>query len=193
MVQKAVVAGIPMIVAVGAPTSLAVDIALRFGITLVGFLRGSSMNVYSHPARIDREEPGSVMDTFEQVMKEDRMGFAGIRTPKQNHIRIFDLLVGIRSAAHSKNRRQTDDAWSMSGSIATIDVVRTDHDPDELLGGEVHLVGGFGATENAKRLRFGPGGGKPLGRAIERFVPGSGSQRPVFTDQGLCQPRTGAA
>ncbi len=52
MVQKAVVSGIPMIVAVGAPTSLAVDIALRFGITLVGFLRGASMNVYAHPERL---------------------------------------------------------------------------------------------------------------------------------------------
>jgi len=52
MVQKAVVAGIPMIVAVGAPTSLAIEIADRFGITLVGFARGQSLNVYTHPHRL---------------------------------------------------------------------------------------------------------------------------------------------
>jgi FdhD protein len=52
IVQKAVVAGIPFIAAVGAPSSLAVDLAERFHLTLVGFLRPGSMNVYSHPERI---------------------------------------------------------------------------------------------------------------------------------------------
>jgi FdhD protein len=53
IVQKAVVAGIPLIAAVGAPSSLAVDLADRFQITLVGFLKSESMNVYSHAERID--------------------------------------------------------------------------------------------------------------------------------------------
>jgi FdhD protein len=52
IVQKAVVAGIPFIAAVGAPSSLAVDLADRFALTLAGFLRPGSMNVYSHPERI---------------------------------------------------------------------------------------------------------------------------------------------
>jgi FdhD protein len=52
IVQKAVVAAIPFIAAVGAPSSLAVDLAERFELTLAGFLRVGSMNVYSHPERI---------------------------------------------------------------------------------------------------------------------------------------------
>jgi FdhD protein len=52
IVQKAVVAGIPLIAAVGAPSSLAVDLADRFHLTLVGFLKRDSMNIYSHPERV---------------------------------------------------------------------------------------------------------------------------------------------
>jgi FdhD protein len=52
IVQKAAVAGIPVVCAVSAPSSLAVDAGRRFGMTLVGFLRGSRFNIYSHPERI---------------------------------------------------------------------------------------------------------------------------------------------
>ncbi|WP_027499886.1 formate dehydrogenase accessory sulfurtransferase FdhD [Rhodococcus sp. UNC363MFTsu5.1] len=52
LVQKAVVAGVPMLAAVSAPSSLAVDLATESGLSLVGFLRGETMNVYSGEARI---------------------------------------------------------------------------------------------------------------------------------------------
>ena len=52
LVQKAAMAGIPMLAAVSAPSSLAVDLAVRRGLTLVGFLRRRTMNVYSRPDRV---------------------------------------------------------------------------------------------------------------------------------------------
>ncbi|MDR2281515.1 MAG: formate dehydrogenase accessory sulfurtransferase FdhD [Gordonia sp. (in: high G+C Gram-positive bacteria)] len=52
LVQKAVMAGIPMLAAVSAPSSLAVELARESGMTLVGFLRGRTMNVYTHPQRV---------------------------------------------------------------------------------------------------------------------------------------------
>ncbi|HET7406232.1 MAG TPA: formate dehydrogenase accessory sulfurtransferase FdhD [Mycobacteriales bacterium] len=52
LTQKALVAGIPMLAAVSAPSTLAVDLAERVGMTLVGFLRGPSMNIYTGPQRI---------------------------------------------------------------------------------------------------------------------------------------------
>lgn len=55
IVQKAAVAGIPIVGAVSAPSSLAVATADRFAQTLVGFLRDGRGNVYTHPERIDTE------------------------------------------------------------------------------------------------------------------------------------------
>lgn len=52
LAQKASVAGAPVLAAVGAPSSLAVDLAEESGLTLVGFLRGDSMNVYTHGERL---------------------------------------------------------------------------------------------------------------------------------------------
>ncbi|MFB7360718.1 formate dehydrogenase accessory sulfurtransferase FdhD [Streptomyces hydrogenans] len=54
LVQKAVMAGIPMLAAVSAPSSLAVDLAVESGLALVGFLRGESMNVYSGAERLEQ-------------------------------------------------------------------------------------------------------------------------------------------
>lgn len=52
LVQKAVVAGIPALAAVSAPSSLAVDLAAETGLTLIGFLRGEHMNVYAGATRL---------------------------------------------------------------------------------------------------------------------------------------------
>ena len=53
IVQKAAVAGVPIVAAVSAPSDLAVETAERLGVTLVGFLRGDGFNVYSRDGRID--------------------------------------------------------------------------------------------------------------------------------------------
>jgi FdhD protein len=59
IVQKALVAGLPMVTAVSAPTSLAVQLAESAGMTLVGFLRGPSMNVYCGEQRVTDVGPSA--------------------------------------------------------------------------------------------------------------------------------------
>jgi hypothetical protein len=54
MATKAIRAGIPLIATISAPTSLAAEIARDRGVTLVGYLRGGRMNVYTHPERLKR-------------------------------------------------------------------------------------------------------------------------------------------
>jgi FdhD protein len=52
IIQKALLARIPCIAAISAPSSLAIELAHQAGITLIGFLRDQAMNVYTHPERI---------------------------------------------------------------------------------------------------------------------------------------------
>lgn len=56
LVQKAINAGIPILCAVSAPSSLAIDLARRFNLTLIGFLRGDNFNIYTVPERIQAQE-----------------------------------------------------------------------------------------------------------------------------------------
>jgi FdhD protein len=53
LVQKAAVAGCPLLVAVGAPSSLAIDLACDRGVTLCGFVRDGRVTVYSEPWRVE--------------------------------------------------------------------------------------------------------------------------------------------
>ena len=57
LTQKASMAGLPVLAAVSAPSTLAVELAEEVGITLVGFLRGTTMNVYTRPDRITPSPP----------------------------------------------------------------------------------------------------------------------------------------
>jgi FdhD protein len=53
IVQKALFAGIPVVAAVSAPSTLAIDLAQAFGITLVGFVRGGDFTIYAHAERVE--------------------------------------------------------------------------------------------------------------------------------------------
>jgi FdhD protein len=61
MVTKAVRVGLPVLVSVSAPTALAAQIAEQFNLTVIGYLRGSRMTVYTHAERVDGLERGSVL------------------------------------------------------------------------------------------------------------------------------------
>jgi FdhD protein len=52
ILQKALMAGIPTVAGVSAPSSLAVETAHQYGMTLIGFLRGQRFNIYTHPQRV---------------------------------------------------------------------------------------------------------------------------------------------
>jgi len=52
LIQKSIAATIPFVVSVGAPSSLAIETASKFGITLIGFTKAQSFNVYTHSERI---------------------------------------------------------------------------------------------------------------------------------------------
>ncbi len=70
MLTKAEKAGIPIVLSKSAPTSLSISRADEAGITLVGFVRGERMNVYTHPNRIDLGE-----EVFRAIVKKKRINF----------------------------------------------------------------------------------------------------------------------
>ena len=63
LAQKAVMIGVPVLAAVSAPSSLAASLAAETGLTLVGFLRGSTMNVYSGAARVLASSAAAVVSS----------------------------------------------------------------------------------------------------------------------------------
>ena len=62
LVQKALLAGIPFVAAVSAPSSLAIDLAHDSRITLCGFVRGGAFNVYAHPKRVTELARGAAQE-----------------------------------------------------------------------------------------------------------------------------------
>lgn len=67
LVHKAAMAGIPALSAISAPSSLAVDLATECGLTLMGFVRGNSMNVYTRPDRVPASPSPKVANVEGQV------------------------------------------------------------------------------------------------------------------------------
>ena len=101
-------------------------------------------------ARVDREHPTAFVQRFQHVVEVDGVGLAGVGTPEEDHVGLLHLLVGAGTAAGTEHCRQTDDARSVSGAVAGVDVVRPQRHPTELLSGVVHLVGALGTREEGE-------------------------------------------
>src|SRR5439155_3390581 len=101
---------------------------------------------------------------------------------------LLSLAVGRGSSSRSEHCRQTGDAWSVSSSVAAVDVVAVHDRAGELLRHKVHLVGRLRAAEHAERLRslltrrLKTGGGSG-----QRLFPGRGAKAPAVSDQRLGQ------
>jgi FdhD protein len=91
LTQKALMAGLPLLAAVSAPSSLAAELAGESGMTLVGFLRGSSMNVYTSPQRLDLER----LPVARQSVDEP----AGPEEPESQSLAADQSLTGDQSLA----------------------------------------------------------------------------------------------
>src|SRR5215831_16324567 len=119
------------------------------------------------------------------------MRLSRIRSPQQDHIRIFGFTIGTCTAARSEYRRQTGDAGGVSSSVATIDVVRSHHGTNKLLRWIVQLIGGLGAAEHAEVARIMPvnRSAERRGHTVHGFIPRGNAVPAVFTDQGLRKAR----
>ena len=113
-----------------------------------------------------------------------------VRTPQEKRPGLFCLGVRTRTAARSKDRRQTDDAGGVSSPVATVDIIAPDRRTNEFLCDVVQLVGCLGATEHAEQARVAPCGDVPecLRNTVESFVPRRWTMRPAFTNQRLREP-----
>src|SRR6188472_4409511 len=115
-------------------------------------------------------------------MKEDRVILAGVGAPHENHVGFFNLIVGARAPTRTEDRRQTDDARSVSRSITAVDVVGAESHTCQLLGQEVDFVAGLGAAERAYRVptveRLDPL--EALRGAVQRFFPRRLAKAAVF-------------
>src|SRR5690625_2567655 len=131
------------------------------------------------------------MDRLEHMVEEDRVGLSGVGAPQDDHICLFDLLVGGRATTGTKYGRQTDDTRCVSSAVARVDVVGTNDRPGELLCRVVHLVRGPRAREH-------PEGARPVGLAVapetlgghvESLRPRCRAQNASVTDHRLSEAR----
>ena len=120
-------------------------------------------------------------------MKKDGVRLASIGTPQQDEVGVLNLLIGTGPAPCSENRRQTGDAWGMSSSITTINVVAADHRPHELLRHIIQFVGCFRAAEHAKRLGTAlcDLAADAAGDQVQSFFPGRFAVLPVLAHQRI--------
>ena len=77
------------------------------------------------------------------MMKEDRVRVSRVRAPQQDNFALFNFAVRTRPASRSENRRQTGDAWRVSSTVTTVNVVCADDRAHELLRYIIQLVGGL--------------------------------------------------
>src|SRR5215207_7522815 len=115
------------------------------------------------------------------MVEPDRVRLTGVRTPEEDEVSVLRFLVRARRAASSQDCRQTDDARSVSGPVAAVDVVVAEHRPGKLRRQEVDLVGRLRAAEDSGRgpSVFGQAALESLGRAIEGLVPAGGTEDPI--------------
>src|SRR4051812_37226105 len=83
-------------------------------------------------ARIDDIQSRAVLDPLEEMVEPDRMRLTGVRAPEEDEVSMLRFLVRARRAASSQDCRQTDDARSVSGSVAAVDVVVAEYRPGKL-------------------------------------------------------------
>src|SRR5262249_61898857 len=112
------------------------------------------------------------------------------RTREEYPSCFFNCAEATSPASRPKNRRQTGDAWGMSSTVATIDVVAADDGADEFLCDVVQLIGRLGTTEHAKCARavclnFAL---KAFRSPLQGFVPSCRAVFAIFADEGSCQP-----
>ena len=84
-------------------------------------------------------------------MEEYRMGLSSIRPPQDDYVSFFQCLVGTRAASRSEDRRQTDDAGSVSGAVTAVNIVTADYRASEFLRHKIHLVRRLRATKHPDR------------------------------------------
>jgi hypothetical protein len=140
---------------------------------------------------VDDDQSRTVSYRPQNVMKEDRMRLSRIRTPKDDQVRLGDLLIGARAAARSEYRRQTGDAGGVSGAVAAIDVIAANDHPRELLREKIQLVGRLGAAKQAEsvwstRLLCSR---KASRGQLQCLVPRRSTQLTVAANKWLLQPR----
>ena len=137
-------------------------------------------------SRIDNVESRAVVDSFKNIMKENRVRFARVRSPENDEVSLFRFLIGTRAAPRPEDSRQTDDAWSVSSAVATVNVVGSHDLSSKLLRQKVHFIGRFRTTENAELLRSSRSRcGKPSRNPAKRLFPCRILENAVHPDHRL--------